>query len=90
MNLNGNEKLLDSILALGLDGIEAFSSYHTTWQAEFYYEKTLEHGLIATCGSDFHGKTKPSIQLGSAVSDSIIEREFTSIWHARFSYHTEE
>lgn len=67
VNLKGREHLLEGILSLGIEGIEAFSSYHTPEQARFYYEKALEHGKMVTCGSDFHGKTKPSIQLGGAV-----------------------
>lgn len=64
INLKGKEKLLDSLLAEGLDGIEAFSSYHTPEQAAFYYDRAKARGLFATCGSDFHGKTKPAVKLG--------------------------
>lgn len=64
VNLKGNRHLLDEILDLGLDGIEAFSSYHTKEQAEFFYGIARERHLITTCGSDFHGKTKPAIQMG--------------------------
>lgn len=63
-NLKGKEELLDGILMLGMDGIEAFSSYHTPAQAYSYYQEAKSHGLITTCGSDFHGATKPSIVLG--------------------------
>lgn len=64
VNLKDREYLLEGILSLGMDGIEAFSSYHSKEQAAYYYEKAMEHLLIATCGSDFHGKTKPAICLG--------------------------
>lgn len=64
VNLKDRESLLKEILSLGMDGIEAFSSYHTTKEAAYYYEKAMEHLLIATCGSDYHGKTKPAIYLG--------------------------
>lgn len=30
----------------------------------FYKEFALRHKLLLTCGSDFHGKTKPSISIG--------------------------
>lgn len=64
VNLKGREELLGEILDLGIDGIEAFSSYHTPEQAGEFYRQALDRGLFATCGSDYHGKTKPSIRLG--------------------------
>ena len=64
VNLKGKEVLLDGILALGIDGIEAFSSYHTPEQAQYYHRAAREHNLFVTCGSDYHGKTKPAIGIG--------------------------
>lgn len=64
VNLKGKEFLLDGILSLGLDGIEAFSSYHNSKQAEYYYQIAQKKKIFITCGSDYHGKTKPSIEIG--------------------------
>lgn len=64
VNLKGKEFLLDDILNLGLDGIEAFSSYHDLKQSEYYYKTAQEKNILVTCGSDYHGKTKPSIEMG--------------------------
>lgn len=64
VNLKGHEELLGEILDFGLDGIEAFSSYHTPEQAREFYRQAKERGLFASCGSDFHGKTKASVSLG--------------------------
>lgn len=64
VNLKGNEALLQGIVSLGIDGIEAFSSYHTPTKAYQYYNEAKRFQLFTTCGSDFHGKTKPSIVLG--------------------------
>lgn len=64
VNLKGHEELLREILDLGIDGLEAFSSYHTPEQAAEFYRQAQKQGLFATCGSDYHGKTKPSISLG--------------------------
>lgn len=63
-NLAGRFSLLEEMLPLGLDGVEAFSSYHTPEVNRYFWEKAQEHGLLATCGSDFHGKNKPRIFLG--------------------------
>ena len=64
VNLKGREHLLVPLMELGLDGVEAFSSYHTPAQAAFYYEAARIRNLFVSCGSDYHGKTKPSVKLG--------------------------
>lgn len=64
VNLKGKEYLLQDILKLGLDGIEAFSSYHRPEQAQAFYRAARDHNVFVTCGSDYHGKTKPAISLG--------------------------
>lgn len=64
VNLKGHEELLGELLEVGFDGVEAFSSYHTPEQAAELYRQVKERGLLATCGSDYHGKTKPAIRLG--------------------------
>ncbi len=57
--------LLEGISQLGLDGIEVYSSYHTSEQVQFYKEFAIEHNLIITCGSDYHGRHKPHIEMGN-------------------------
>lgn len=64
VNLKGKGELLEDIFKLGIDGIEAFSSYHSPEQAERFYRAAKEHYVFVTCGSDYHGKTKPSIAIG--------------------------
>lgn len=56
--------IIDNINKTCLDGIEAFSSYHTPAQALNYYNITRQNKLFTSCGSDYHGKTKPSVYLG--------------------------
>lgn len=51
------------------------SSYHSPGQAEYFYKTAQEKNLLVTCGSDYHGKTKPSIEIGQhgcPVSDEEI------------------
>lgn len=57
--------VLDSVLGLPLDGVEAFSSYHTTQQAGEYAAKAAARHLLVSGGSDFHGKIKPDIRIGA-------------------------
>lgn len=56
---------LDRVLRLPLDGVEAFSSYHTAQQASVYVQKAKEYGLLLSGGSDFHGRSKPDIRIGA-------------------------
>lgn len=72
-NTKENAELLDAIFAYDIIGMEVYSSYHTPQQLSFYKNYAEQHNLIITTGSDFHGKTKPSIQLGgSGCADSSI------------------
>lgn len=63
-NLTDEDSLLSSILSEKIDGIEAFSSYHRKETSRYYMQIAEKEKLFVTCGSDFHGKHKPSIKLG--------------------------
>ncbi|MGM9946593.1 PHP domain-containing protein [Floccifex sp.] len=63
-NVKEDEALLEDIIALGIDGLEVYSSYHSKEQIEYYKQKAFQHHLIMSAGSDFHGKTKPHIHMG--------------------------
>lgn len=87
VNLKGHEALLAGIIDLGIEGIEAYSSYHTAEVSEYYAKAAQDAHLLITCGSDFHGKTKPAISLGqtglaieeSNVLKALSERGLLSI-----------
>lgn len=63
-NLKGHFELFDEMVKLGLQGVECFSSYHSPEVNDYFYHKAKDLHILMTCGSDFHGKTKPAIQLG--------------------------
>lgn len=63
-NVKEEEALLKAVISCGIDGMEVYSSYHSAEQIQYYKKKAQEAGLLETCGSDFHGKTKPSIHPG--------------------------
>ncbi len=65
-NVKENGGLLEAIRGCGIKGIEVYSSYHSTKQIFFYKDFARRYNLLLTCGSDFHGKTKPSISIGDA------------------------
>lgn len=68
-NIKYSEELLNKIISFGLDGIEVFSSYHNKEATKYYYNKAKQHNLYMSVGSDFHGKAKPAIKIGSMDYD---------------------
>ena len=53
----------------GLEGIEVLYARHTDEQAAFYGELAREFDLVPTGGTDFHGRTKPDIALGTGTGE---------------------
>lgn len=49
----------------GLDGVEVHYSTHTPRQTRTYLSLAKQLGLLVTGGSDFHGVTKPDIEVGT-------------------------
>ena len=64
VNLKDHMELWKEIAVSGIDGVEAFSSYHSPEDAVFFSHEAGKYELFVTCGSDYHGKTKPSICIG--------------------------
>ncbi len=66
-----NEALMEELVELGLDGVEAWHPSNTPEQTEQLLAFSREHGLVATGGSDFHGMyARTARPLGSiAVPD---------------------
>lgn len=65
-NVKENVSLLEAIISCSVKGIEVYSSYHNEKQISFYEDFAKKHDLLLTCGSDFHGKIKPSIAVGGS------------------------
>lgn len=63
--VNEDRQILEELIANGVEGLEVYSSYHLPEQTRFYRDFCVERKLLITCGSDFHGKTKPKIKIGS-------------------------
>lgn len=75
-NINENAKQLFDIIQMGVDGIEVFSSYHNKSQTAFYLKKATEFGVGISCGSDYHGKTKPKIKIGCVDCNGMEKNYF--------------
>ncbi len=58
------EKYLLEMRSVGLRGIEVYHSDHSIEDCSFYRSLAERLGLAITGGSDFHGATKPDIELG--------------------------
>jgi predicted metal-dependent phosphoesterase TrpH len=69
-NVKEDAALLEAITASGVKGLEAYSSYHSEGQVQYYKGFAARYNLLVTSGSDFHGKTKPSILVGSSECES--------------------
>jgi hypothetical protein len=54
-----------ALMALGLDGIEAYYTEHSAQQTQGYLRLADRLGLAVSGGSDFHGAIKPRISLGT-------------------------
>jgi predicted metal-dependent phosphoesterase TrpH len=48
----------------GLAGLEVYSTYHESEQVQSYRVLAEELDLVATAGSDFHGRIKPHVVFG--------------------------
>jgi 3',5'-nucleoside bisphosphate phosphatase len=64
--------LLVRMKGMGLGGIEAFYTDHTSEQTEQFLTLSKELDLGVSGGSDFHGENKPEIRLGSGRGDLSI------------------
>lgn len=56
---------LDELVALGLDGIEAYHAEHSPEQVRHFENLARRSGLLVTGGSDFHGPGMRSAALGT-------------------------
>ena len=64
LNFKDEEKLVSELLKEGAAGLEVFNNYHNTDQMVYFASLCRKNGSLMTGGSDFHGKTKPLIELG--------------------------
>ena len=70
LNFRGREEIAGQLLDRGAAGLEVFNNYHSPEQAVYFTSLVLSKGAFMTCGSDFHGKTKPRIAIGRFPADS--------------------
>lgn len=70
-----NREAIGYMARCGLRGIEVYCSYHGPGEQEYYRETARSLGLAVTAGSDFHGKSKPSVVQGGTGAGEGQEQE---------------
>ncbi|POP45587.1 PHP domain-containing protein [Superficieibacter electus] len=76
---SGHTDVISEMIKVGVMGVEVFSSYHDNDLRQQLYHYAQDRALLMTCGSDFHGKNKPKIRMGScklSLSESEKVNEF--------------
>lgn len=70
------DELIVGMKEVGLIGIEALYSTYSKEEEEHVYRLAEKHGLVLSGGSDYHGSTKPDIDLGSGRGNLRVPYEF--------------
>ncbi len=69
------ENMVSELAKNGLRGIEAYYSTHSPSDTEYIKRLAEKNGLLLSGGSDFHGKNKPHIDLGSGMGSLTVPYE---------------
>jgi hypothetical protein len=64
--------LLDRLRGAGLVGLEAACAGYRRHEREGYADLARRFGLVATGGSDYHGRYKPGLELGIGYGDLLV------------------
>ena len=75
LSLNEEElrQFLPEAKKAGLDAMETMYSKYDTTETALAKSLAAAHGLLESGGSDFHGKTKPDIQIGTGRGNLCID-----------------
>lgn len=73
--ISGVDEHIHTMISGGIDGLEALHAEHTPAQRAHYTALAVEHGLLITGGSDFHGPDMAGRPIGAGdVPDHVYER----------------
>ncbi len=64
VNLRCCLERVSELIDTGAEGLEIYNTYHTAEESRYLRRIAKDRHLAMTCGSDFHGKNKPNVQLG--------------------------
>jgi 3',5'-nucleoside bisphosphate phosphatase len=78
------DRVLGEALEAGVDGIEVWHSQHDPELRRSLAALAERHGLLATGGSDYHGRHKPGVRVGSGAGGNVaVPREHLDALLAR-------
>ena len=65
------DRVLGEALEAGIDGIELWHSQHDAELRRSLAGLVERHGLLATGGSDYHGRHKPGVRVGTGSAGNV-------------------
>jgi predicted metal-dependent phosphoesterase TrpH len=65
------ERVVAAAVDAGVDGIEVWHPQHDPAVQRHWAARTAKLGLLATGGSDYHGRHKPGVRLGSGLAGNV-------------------
>jgi len=73
-------QLINHAIECGIDGIEVLHSQHTFDDKLFLLEVARKYKLLKSGGSDFHGETKPDINMVEGKGDLCVPYNMIKEW----------
>jgi len=70
---------LDKLIEKGIDGIEAFYPEYKRHEEKFLLDYCCQRRIPFSCGSDYHGKFKPYVEIGK-ISKNLNENYLMEIF----------
>ena len=65
------DRVLGEALEAGIDGVEVWHSQHDADLRRSLDALVARHGLLATGGSDYHGRHKPDVRVGTGAGGNV-------------------
>lgn len=67
------EEIVAEMKEMGLQGLEVYYSMNKKGETKRFRKIAQKYGLVATGGTDFHGKNRPQIDIGRGLGDFHLE-----------------
>jgi predicted metal-dependent phosphoesterase TrpH len=65
------DRVVGEALEAGVDGVEVWHSQHDAELRRSLDALVARHGLLATGGSDYHGRHKPDVRVGTGAAGNV-------------------
>ena len=65
------DRVVGEALEAGIDGVEVWHSQHDAELRRSLDALVSRHGLLATGGSDYHGRHKPDVRVGTGTNGNV-------------------